>query len=253
MAKKRGVVPRLYVQHDLAPQAEITLDRAQTHYARRVMRLAAGDEVLLFNGRDGEWAGAITALGGEAQVRITARRRAPVAPIDLWLLFAPLRGQRSAWLAQKAAELGVAALYPIWTQHGTARRLNLARITANLIEGAEQSESLHVPELHAPRPLRDMLENWPQERQLIFCDEALADTSRKGEGAVQQLSALRERRSFAILIGPEGGFADAERQWALAVSGAQPLRLSRHILRAETAALAALALFHAIIGEWADE
>ena len=241
-------MPRLYVDDDLAAGSRLRLDEAQTHYIAHVMRRAAGDELFFFNGRDGEWLGRISAMNSKrAEIEIEAQTRDQTKPVDLSLIFVPLRGGRSAWLACKAAEMGVKALQPVFSQYGVAKEVNAARLRASAIEGAEQSESLSVPEIFPARPLLDLLADWPASRRLIFCDERLAETE---SSLVESLTALRGERSFAILIGAEGGFAPEERAAVAGLAAHVPIGLGPRVVRAETAAIAALALFQAILGDW---
>ncbi len=252
-----GFVPRLYVADDLAAGSRLRLDEAQTHYIVHVMRRiasrrSAGDDLFFFNGRDGEWLGRISAMNSKrAEIEIEAQTRDQTKPVDLSLIFVPLRGGRSAWLACKAAEMGVKALQPVFSQYGVAKEVNAARLRASAIEGAEQSESLSVPEIFPARPLLDLLADWPAPRRLIFCDETRARSS-SSAAATEDLAALRGGRSFAILIGAEGGFAPEERAAVAALSAHVSISLGPRVMRAETAAIAALALFQAILGDWAQ-
>ena len=241
--------------------SRLRLDEAQTHYIAHVMRRVAGDELFFFNGRDGEWLGRISAMnskmtsGKQAEIEIEAQTRDQTKPVDLSLIFVPLRGGRSAWLACKAAEMGVKALQPVFSQYGVAKEVNAARLRASAIEGAEQSESLSVPEIFPARPLLDLLADWPASRRLIFCDERLAKTESSfpagtASSLVESLTALRGERSFAILIGAEGGFAPEERAAVAGLAAHVPIGLGPRVVRAETAAIAALALFQAILGDW---
>ena len=251
---KKHFVPRLFVAAELAKEKVLTLDVAQSHYVLNVMRSQQGDKLLLFNGKDGEWSGDIVASKPELKIALTEKTQPQTTPIDLCLLFAPLRGQRSAWIAQKAAELGVKTLQPILTARTIARSVKLEKLRANAIEGAEQSESLFVPDIKPLVNLDEALEKMEKARCLIFCDEALkSDHHAARAGApLQHLSALRGYEKFAILIGPEGGWTLEERQRVQAHSSSHPLRLGGRVLRAETAILAAVILFQTIIGDWQE-
>ncbi len=247
-----GFVPRLYVSADLAAAVDLQLDVKQTHYISHVMRRGAGDVLLFFNGRDGEWVGRIKEIiGKQAAIVIEAQTRVQTRAVDLWFMFVPLRGRRSVWLGCKAAEMGVKSIRPVLSRHKVAQEVNFLRLKAGAIEGAEQSESLFVPEVESACPLLDVLADWPEDRRLIFCDEMLArDSSRGSFSAVDRLMTLRGERSFAILVGPEGGFAPQEREAISALEASVPISLGARVMRAETAALAALTLFQAILGDW---
>ncbi|HVO16854.1 MAG TPA: 16S rRNA (uracil(1498)-N(3))-methyltransferase [Alphaproteobacteria bacterium] len=238
---------RLYVGDALAAGRTVTLDRAQAHYLRNVMRAKAGDALLLFNGRDGEWRASVGALGktgGEAQLE--ARTQPQRASADLWLLFAPLKSGRIEFLVEKATELGVAVLAPVLTERTVVRRVNAERLRAHAVEAAEQSGRLDVPELRAARPLFHALEGWPEERPLFLCDET-------GRGVpVARAVPDRRNRPGAVLIGPEGGFAPAELDALEKLAFVSRVGLGPRILRAETAALAALACWQALAGDWQE-
>ena len=242
---------RLFVEGDLFDGADIDLDRARAHYLRNVMRRRAGEALALFNGRDGEWRAMIAATRGEGcRLRVEARLRGQVPGSDLWLVFAPVKGARLAYLAEKATELGVAALVPVLTQHASVRRLNPARLRAQAVEAAEQCGRLDAPEVAAMAPLADRLANWPPDRRLLFCDE-----SGGGAPAAQVFARLTgdaSRRPWALLVGPEGGFARAEAEAVRAHAFVEPIGLGPRLLRAETAAIAALALWQAHLGDWRE-
>ena len=250
--KSSGFVPRLYVSDDLAADACLRLGPDQTHYISHVMRLCAGDGLLFFNGRDGEWAGRIEEIAGrQAVILIEQLTRAQIKAVDLWLMFVPLRARRSVWLACKAAEMGVKLIKPVLSRHQVAKEVNLSRLESSAIEGAEQSESLFVPQVEPARSLREVLAGWDQDRRLIFCDEGIAKNC-SPDSAISCLEALRGQTKFAILIGPEGGFAPDERDEVRALEASVPISLGPRIMRAETAALAAITLFQATLGDWRD-
>jgi 16S rRNA (uracil1498-N3)-methyltransferase len=210
-----------------------------------VLRLADGQEILLFNGRDGEWRAVLEGGRREATLRVTHCTREQTAAGDLHYLFAPLKSARLDYVVQKAVEMGVSRLQPILTQHGQVARVNLDRMRANAIEAAEQCGILSLPEIAAPVSLIGALPAWPGERHLVFCDEAtdVADP-------LAALAVVPRRAPLAVLIGPEGGFAAEERAALLKLPHVVRLALGPRILRADTAAVAALALVQAAIGDW---
>lgn len=236
---------RLYVEADLAAAAEVPLDPAQTHYLRNVMRRAPGDAVRLFNGRDGEWRASIAALGkGEGTLRVEAETRPQAPEPDLWLLAAPIKRTAIDFVAAKATELGVSAIQPVFTRRTAVARVNDARMRANVVEAAEQCERLSVPEVRTAAPLDTVLAAWPAGRHLLFCDE-----TRDGRPIAEALAAERAKmpEPWAILIGPEGGFTPEELQRIRALPAVVPVSLGSRLLRADTAALAALAVWQAVM------
>jgi 16S rRNA (uracil1498-N3)-methyltransferase len=240
-----GGKTRLYVADDLGEGVAVTLDEGQTHYLLHVLRAEAGNLVLLFNGRDGEWLAQITAAAKRG-VTATCRQQVAVqrgAP-DIWLAFAPVKKTPSDYLVQKAAELGVSVLQPVFTRRTIVSRINEERMTANAVEAAEQSGRLTVPEVRGGVSFDKLLVSWPQDRRLLFCDE--------GGDAKAMSQAARESRGgpCAILTGPEGGFDRAERDALRALPFVVPMSLGPRILRADTAALAALAIWQAVAGDW---
>ena len=242
--------PRLHVGAELASQVKIELDAAQTNYLRNVLRLKAGQMVLVFNGRDGEWRAALADAPRRAiALTVTDQTRAQTAAADLHYLFAPLKHARLDYMIQKAVEMGVSRLQPVLMQHGQVARINLERMRANAIEAAEQCGILTLPEIAAPIPFERMLKECDPARLLVFCDE---DAELKDP--VAALAAARPAGSdpppLAVLIGPEGGFADAERAALLRMPNVVRLALGPRILRADTAAVAALALVQAVLGDW---
>ena len=215
------------------------------HYLRDVLRLDVGAAIALFNGTDGEWRGRIAELGRHrAVLSVTQQTRPPEAATDLWLLFAPLKRARLDWLVEKATELGVSVLWPVRTAHTQAERLNMERLRRQVIEAAEQSERLTLPELRPPERLVRVLAGWPEKRHLLVCDETGA-----GEPAAV-VAARRAGAPLAVLIGPEGGFAETELDPMGKLAFVSRIGLGPRVLRAETAALAALAVVQAVAGDW---
>jgi len=236
---------RLFVKSKLEPGAEIALDKDQAHYLGNVLRLKPGERILLFNGSDGEWRAELNAIGGkQGQVRIEHQTRPQDEGPDLHYLFAPLKRARLDYMAQKATELGVSALRPVITRHTVAERVKTERLRANAIEAAEQCCILRVPEVMEPEKLTKLLEAWDETRLLIFADESAPHSS-----PIEALQARRPR-PLAVLIGPEGGFEREERAVLLAKSFVLPISLGPRVMRADTAAVAALALVNAALGDW---
>jgi 16S rRNA (uracil1498-N3)-methyltransferase len=236
---------RLYISGELAAGVAITLQEAQAHYLKNVLRLEPGAKVALFNGRDGEWAARIDGFAKRTSTLTLLEPRRPQAPDpDLWLLFAPLKRARIDFLVEKATELGAARLCPVVTRRTIAERINLDRLRAHAIEAAEQTERLSVPVLAEPEPLDRVVAGWPAGRRLLLCDES---------GSAPPIAAvLQESRAeaWAVLVGPEGGFAETELDALRKLSFVSPVGLGPRVLRADTAAVAALAVLQALAGDW---
>ncbi len=235
---------RLFVDHPLGPEQTVPLTPEQAHYLSGVMRQGPGDAVLLFNGRDGEWRARVETLGKRRGVLRAEEQTAPLRlPPDLWLLFAPIKKARTDFIVEKAAELGAARIVPVQTEFTNAERVRRDRLQAHAVEAAEQCGGTFVPEVADLHRLDALLADWPATRSLLFCDETLAGPA----GALSGLPA----GPWAILIGPEGGFSDVERDRLRALPQAHPVSLGPRILRADTAAVAALTLWQAALGDWA--
>jgi 16S rRNA (uracil1498-N3)-methyltransferase len=245
MADALHRTPRLYVEAPLAAGEEIVLDRAQSHYVANVMRAQAGAGMRLFNGRDGEWLAYLSSVSKRAcVVAIDQRLRQQENLPDIHYLFAPLKHARLDYMVQKATEMGAAVLQPVITEHTNVARLKLERARANIIEAAEQCNLLAVPEMREAVKLSRVLANWNRSRQLIFCDECAEKTS--PVAALQEITA----GPLAVLIGPEGGFSPAERDMLHKLDYAHAIGLGPRIMRADTAAVAALALVQSVLGDW---
>jgi 16S rRNA (uracil1498-N3)-methyltransferase len=239
--------PRLFIDAPLKAGDRITLERNQSNYLGNVMRLAAGERILVFNGRDGEWQAAIEGRKRPDGLTIVAQTRPQDRLPDIAYVFAPLKHARLDYIVQKAVEMGASMLQPVLTRHTQVSRVNVERMRANVIEAAEQCGILSLAAVMEPVALDRFLERREAGRLLVFCDEA-ADTSDPIE-ALRQGSAASD--GIDIVIGPEGGFAEEERALLLRQPGALRLSLGPRILRADTAGVAALALVQAALGDWA--
>ena len=234
-------LPRLFVRTALGEQARVGLDAGQANYLGNVLRLNEGDAVLVFDGRSGEWLARIADAGKKRMTLAVERRTREAETIpDVWLAFAPVKRAQTDWLVEKATELGAARLIPVMTQRTVAERVKLERLESIAIEAAEQCGRTVLPEIAEPVPLARLLDRREADRTLYFADEA------GGEPA----AAAFKRGPALMLTGPEGGFTDDERAAVRACADAIPISLGPRILRAETAALAALAVYMAAAGDW---
>ena len=235
---------RLYVEHPLGAGQSVPLTREQAHYLFGVMRLGPGDPVALFNGRDGEWVSQVAEAGKRGGVLTCEDQTKPLQmPPDLWLLFAPIKKARTDFIVEKAAEMGAAKIIPVQTDFTNSDRIRQDRLQAHAIEAAEQCGGTYVPEVTELQKLDRLLAGWPEDRQLMFCDEAEV-------GAEKDLAGAGPG-PWAILIGPEGGFSEAERKRLRALPQAHVVALGPRILRADTAAVAAMTLWQRALGDWA--
>lgn len=233
---------RLYLDHPLGPGQAVSLPPEQAHYLGTVMRRGVGEVIEVFNGRDGAWSARVTALGkrggqAEALAQVAPQRDPP----DLWLCFAPIKKARTDFIVEKAAEMGAARIIPVQTDHTNAERIRRDRLQAHAVEAAEQCGGTFVPEVADLLPLPQLLDSLGP-RRVLWADEAAA-------GPATALSGL-PRGPWAILIGPEGGFSQPERDTLRARDGVVRVSLGPRILRADTAAVAALALWQAALGDW---
>jgi 16S rRNA (uracil1498-N3)-methyltransferase len=259
MARSDFRTPRIYLEVPLVAGQEVPLDRDQANYLRNVLRLESGDDLLLFNGRDGEWRAKLAASGKRlltAAVGELAREQPQ--PFDLHFLFAPLKHARLDYLVQKAVEMGASRLQPVITRHTQVARLNLDRMRANMIEAAQQCGVLALPAIGEPVAFKTIAGTIDAGRLLVFCDEeaeisdplaALAAARPTGQALLPAESA-RHAMPLAVLIGPEGGFAEEERETLRKRPNVVRISLGPRILRADTAAVAALALVQAVLGDW---
>ena len=236
---------RLYLRHPLTPGQTVPLDRGQAHYLTGVMRKGPGTMLEVFNGQDGSFSATITQIGKKTGSLQIGPQRAPLQlPPDLWLLFAPIKKARTDFIVEKAAEMGVRHIQPVQTDFTNAERLRSDRLQAHAVEAAEQCGGNFVPEVHALIRLDRLLAQWDPARHILFCDEALT--------AAQHALPVKGRSDtpWAILIGPEGGFSDTERSRLSTLSCVHRVSLGPRILRADTAAVAALTLWQSQLGDW---
>ena len=234
---------RLYVDHPLAQQQSVALSRDQAHYLFGVMRLSVSDEVLLFNGVDGEWRAVVAAASKKNGVLVCQEQTKPLMlPPDVWLVFAPIKKDRTAFIVEKATEMGAARIVPMQTDYTQdAKRLRQDKLQAHALEATEQCGGTFVPPVDDVQKFAKLLDEWDPKRRILFCDEAMA-------GQTPALPA--DRGPWAIFIGPEGGFSDAERDRLRAMDCAHSISLGPRILRADTAAVAALTLWQNTLGDW---
>ena len=236
---------RLHVAANLGAGQEVALDREQAHYLFGVMRRGVGDDLRLFNGRDGEWLAEIVAVDRRGGLMHCIERTAEQsAPPDLWLLFAPIKKARTDFIAEKACELGCRRLVPVFTANTNSERVNTDRLRAHAVEAAEQCGLVSVPEVAEPVALAALLERWPADRQILFCDE----TGPRPPAA--EVLRRADPGPWAVLTGPEGGFSPDETLMLYKNPLAHAVSLGPRILRADTAAVAALALWQSILGDW---
>jgi 16S rRNA (uracil1498-N3)-methyltransferase len=245
MSRYDFAAQRLFVEADLAEGGAVACTPAQVNYLRNVLRLGAGDTILLFNGRDGEWRAELTEAGRrDTALLVREQTRRQEGGPDIDYLFAPLKRARLDYMVEKATEMGVARLRPVLTRRTVAERINVERMRAHTIEAAEQCGLLRLPEIHAPEKLERVVVGWDKRRPLVFCDEDSAEPcpftalARIPAGAV------------AVLVGPEGGFDPAERELLSSQPFVTRISLGPRILRADTAAVAVLALVNAVLGDW---
>jgi 16S rRNA (uracil1498-N3)-methyltransferase len=239
---------RLCVTQDLADAQTIPLERDQAHYLFGVMRRKVGEFVLLFNGRDGEYVARIVEAGKRRGVlECVEQTRPQVMPPDLWLLFAPVKKVQTAFIVEKAVETGARRICPVLTRYTNSDRIRQDRMQVHALEAAEQCGATYVPKVEGLQKLESVLNDWPDDRQLVFCDEAQAGV-RAGVQAVMAAGPRVEK--WAILVGPEGGFSPQEREMLSGLPFVTRIGLGPRILRAETAVVAAMALWQSEAGDW---
>ena len=248
MPRTHASLPRLFVEPSLAAGLQIILGKDQSLYLAAVLRKTVGEDVVLFNGRDGAWLARLTSDSKKSVSLEPVEQIAPQTPkLDLWYGFAPLKTERLDYVVQKATEMGAGIIQPVLTRFTQVNRVKHDKLVANVIEAAEQCEVLNVPEVAEAVTLEHLLERWPQDhagRRLLFADEAEPSAS-----PLEALESLAGQR-VGLLVGPEGGFSDGEREQLRGRDFVVPISLGPRILRADTAAVAALAIIQATIGDW---
>ena len=242
--------PRLFLEEPIESGRSPELSRAQANYLVNVLRLADGEPVLLFNGRDGEWRANLRCGRRAVALEVLEQTRPQTAAGDLEYLFAPLKHARLDYMVQKAVEIGASRLVPVLTRHTQTRRVNLERMRANAIEAAEQCGILNLPQIGAPVALDEFVAGWTPTRLLVFCDEDAETADPVAALAPARSGGLMGALPVSLLVGPEGGFAEDERKALRELPNAIRLALGPRILRADTAAVAALALVQAVLGDW---
>ncbi|SHF51677.1 16S rRNA (uracil1498-N3)-methyltransferase [Litoreibacter ascidiaceicola] len=234
---------RLFVEQPLGQGNSVPMTQPQANYLFNVMRLGVGDVVALFNGQDGEWTARVVDAAKRRGMVVCEQQTLPLqTPPDLWLLFAPIKKARTDFIVEKAAEMGAAKIFPVNTDYTNSDRIRQDKLQAHAIEAAEQCGGTYVPEVANIQKLSAMLDTWPEDRHLLFCDESMA-------GEPSRLNDLPQG-PWAIVIGPEGGFSERERDILRNHSNSHAISLGPRILRADTAAVAALALWQTALGDW---
>ena len=234
---------RLFVDHTLGEAQSVPLNKDQAHYIFSVMRKSIGETILIFNGNNGEWEASIEEISKKSGVLLCINQTKPqIMPPDLWLFFSPLKKVRTDFIVEKATELGVAKIIPVQTEHTNADRVNLSRLSAHAIEAAEQCGGTYIPKIEELQKINEVLENFPLDRRLLFCDEKL-------QASEVNLENLKKGK-WAILVGPEGGFSEIERNYLKGLKFTFSISLGPRILRADTAAVTAISLWQNYLGDW---
>lgn len=237
---------RVFIDHPLEPGQAVPLNSDQAHYLSAVMRLSVGAEISVFNGRDGQWLARIAQIGKRAGLLELVAPSAPQQnPPDLWLIFAPIKKARTDFIVEKATELGVSRILPVQTDHTNSERIRQDRLQAHAVEAAEQCGGTFVPAVEALTPLSRLLDGWDPARRILWADEALV-------GPAQTFASL-QAGPWAILIGPEGGWSESERRKLSALQHVTRVSLGPRILRADTAAVAAISLWQVALGDWGSK
>ena len=234
---------RLFVDHTLGKAQSVPLNKDQAHYIFSVMRKSIGETILIFDGNNGEWEASIEEISKKSGVLFCIKQTKPqIMPPDLWLFFSPLKKVRTDFIVEKATELGVAKIIPVQTEHTNADRIKLSRLSAHAIEAAEQCGGTYIPKIEELQKINEVLENFPPDRRLLFCDEKL-------QASEVNLENLKKGK-WAILVGPEGGFSEIERNYLKGLKFTISISLGPRILRADTAAVTAISLWQNYLGDW---
>lgn len=234
---------RLFVDHTLGEAQSVPLNKDQAHYIFSVMRKSIGETILIFDGNNGEWKASIEEISKKSGVLLCIKQTKPqIMPPDLWLFFSPLKKVRTDFIVEKATELGVAKIIPVQTEHTNADRVKLSRLSAHAIEAAEQCGGTYIPKIEELQKINEVLENFPLDRRLLFCDEKL-------QASEVNLENLKKGK-WAILVGPEGGFSEIERNYLKRLKFTFSISLGPRILRADTAAVTAISLWQNYLGDW---
>ena len=234
---------RLFVDHTLGEAQSVPLSKDQAHYIFSVMRKSIGETILIFDGNNGEWEASIEEISKKSGVLFCIKQTKPqIMPPDLWLFFSPLKKVRTDFIVEKATELGVAKIIPVQTEHTNADRVKLSRLSAHAIEAAEQCGGTYIPKIEELQKINEVLENFPPDRRLLFCDEKL-------QASEVNLENLKKGK-WAILVGPEGGFSEIERNYLKGLKFTFSISLGPRILRADTAAVTAISLWQNYLGDW---
>ena len=234
---------RLFVDHTLGEAQSVPLNKDQAHYIFSVMRKSIGETILIFDGNNGEWEASIEEISKKSGVLFCIKQTKPqIMPPDLWLFFSPLKKVRTDFIVEKATELGVAKIIPVQTEHTNADRIKLTRLSAHAIEAAEQCGGTYIPKIEELQKINQVLENFPPDRRLLFCDEKL-------QASEVNLKNLKKGK-WAILVGPEGGFSEIERNYLKGLKFTLSISLGPRILRADTAAVTAISLWQNYLGDW---
>ena len=234
---------RLFVDHTLGEAQSVPLNKDQAHYIFSVMRKSIGETILIFDGNNGEWEASIEEISKKSGVLFCIKQTKPqIMPPDLWLFFSPLKKVRTDFIVEKATELGVAKIIPVQTEHTNADRIKLTRLSAHAIEAAEQCGGTYIPKIEELQKINEVLENFPPDRSLLFCDEKLQASEVNFENL--------KKGKWAILVGPEGGFSEIERNYLKGLKFTFSISLGPRILRADTAAVTAISLWQNYLGDW---
>ncbi len=234
---------RLFVDHTLGEAQSVPLNKDQAHYIFSVMRKSIGETILIFDGNNGEWEASIEEISKKSGVLFCIKQTKPqIMPPDLWLFFCPLKKVRTDFIVEKATELGVARIIPVQTEHTNVDRIKLSRLSAHAIEAAEQCGGTYIPKIEELQKINEVLENFPPDRKLLFCDEKL-------QSSEVNFKNLKKGK-WAILVGPEGGFSEIERNYLKGLKFTFSISLGPRILRADTAAVTAISLWQNYLGDW---